>query len=178
MADEKSSTPSIVEKVKSKFLQTYGTLRAKGERVEPKPGRPGLFLTQENIGRGLSARDKAMRIILGYGTDNELIGLAKSVSARRAKLPKETFWICTNKNCGFRVRFSGPDSHEGSTCLMCNSQRFKDGGLLREMSAAEVKQFEADRAADRVKALTEMKEDDRLLKEDFKMRVARGEFDR
>ena len=178
MADEKSSTPSIVEKVKSKFFQTAGMLKARGERVEPTRTRAaGPFLTQEDIGRGLSERDKAMRIILGYGTDKELIGLAKAVSARRAKLPARRYWICKNPKCNFRVYFNGPDSHEGP-CLMCNSQRFKDGGFMREMSKGEVEQFEKDKAADRVRILAQMKKEKELLKQDFNLRAARGEFDR
>jgi len=178
MSDEKSSTPTIVEKVKSNFLQTFGMLKARGERVELKPGRPGPFLTQEDLGRGLSARDKATRLILGYGSDKELIHLAEKIKERRDKLPKKTFWVCKNPKCGFRAEFNGPDSHEGSTCLMCNSQGFKDGGRLREMSAGEVKQLEADRASDRVRILAQMKKERELLKQDFNLRVAKGEFDR
>ena len=177
MSDERSSTPSIVEKVKSNFLQTFGMLKARGERVEPTRTRAGPFLTQEDIGRGLSARDKSMRIILGYGTDKELIGLAEKIKERRDKLPKKTFWICKNPKCGWRVEFNGPDSHEGSTCLLCNSQNFKSGGRLREMSKGEVEQFEADRAADKVRILAQMKKEKELLKEDFRLRVAKGEFD-
>jgi len=178
MSDEKSSTPTIVEKVKSNFLQTFGMLKARGERVELKPGRPGPFLTQEDLGRGLSARDKATRLILGYGSDKELIHLAEKIKERRDKLPKKTFWICKNPKCGWRVEFNGPDSHEGSTCLLCNSQNFKSGGRLREMSKGEVEQFEADRAADKVRILAQMKKERELLKQDFNLRAARGEFDR
>jgi hypothetical protein len=177
MSDEKSSTPTIVEKVKSNFLQTFGMLKARGERVELKPGRPGPFLTQEDLGRGLSARDKATRLILGYGTDKELIGLAEKIKERRDKLPKKTYWICKNPKCGWRHDFSGPDSHEGP-CLMCNSQRFKDGGFMREMSKGEIEELEKDRAADKVRILAQMKKERELLKQDFNLRAARGEFDR
>jgi len=177
MADEKSSTPTIVEKVKNKFFQTAGMLKARGERVEPTRTRAaGPFLTQEDLGRGLSERDKATRLILGYGTDKELRGLAEKIQERRDKLPKKTFWICKNPKCGWRVDFNGPDSHEGP-CLMCNSQRFKAGGFMREMSKSEVEKFEADRAGDKVRILAQMKKEKELLKENFRLRVAKGEFD-
>jgi len=177
MADEKSSTPTIVEKAKT-FFQTAGMLKARGERVEPTRTRAaGPFLTQEDLRRGLSERDKATRLILGYGTDKELRGLAEKIQERRDKLPKKTYWICKNPKCEWRVMFSGPDSHEGP-CLMCNSQRYRDGGFMREMSKSEVEKFEADRAADRVRILAQMKKERELLKQDFNLRVAKGEFDR
>ena len=170
-----SDSPTIVEKVKSKFFQTAGMLKARGERVEPKPGRRQPLITQEDLGRGVPERDKDAKIVLGWASDKQLHKLAEEIRAERAKLPKFWYGICTNKNCGFRFGFSGPDSHEGP-CLFCNFQNFKDGGFMREMSKGEVEEFEKEKAAYRIRALAEMKKERELLKQDFNLRVARGEF--
>jgi len=161
---------------KKGFLQTLGLLRDKGGVVELKPQKPGEVLTQMDIGRVYSQRDKDTKTVLGWASDKQLHKLAEEIRTERAKLPKFWYAICTNKNCGFRFGFNGPDSHEGSPCLICNSQRFKDGGRYREMSKAEVEQWEADKAANLVRVIAQMKEETRLRSEDFKRRVALGEF--
>jgi len=161
---------------KKGFLQTLGLLKNKGGVVEPKPQKPGEVLTQLDIGRKYSQRDKDIKTVLGWASDKELHGLAEKIRAARAALPK--FWYGVCKKCGWRVDFNGPDSHEESTCLMCNSQNFKNGGRLREMTAAEVEKFEKDRASDRIRAVAEAREEARIRREDFKRRVALGEFDR
>jgi len=160
---------------KKGFLQTLGLLRDKGGVVELKPQKPGEILTQMDIGRKYSQRDKDVKTVLSWASDKELHALAEKIRAARAKLPKFWYGVCTNKKCGFRFDFHGPDSHEGP-CLMCNSRNFKDGGFMREMTAAEVSQFEADRASDRIRALAEAKEETRLRSEAFKTDVALGKY--
>jgi hypothetical protein len=90
----------------------------------------------------------AVQYIEKYGLPEEVEGLAARIAERRSKLPKFIYLICPK--CGWKSKqlFGDRDLEPEwkDYCWSCNRQRYVDGGILREMSAKELKAYEKEQA--------------------------------
>lgn len=110
------------------------------DRVVPGQGflqtsRPAAMSKSDFIAKFASEAEK-----------DELIG---KIEARRAKLPKFIYFVC--QKCGWQAKmlFGDRDIRRSDIpeyCFRCNSARFKDGGIMREMTKKEVQAYEKELA--------------------------------
>lgn len=114
------------------------TMKAK-EADPPRPQTPacGIQAGQSDVTRA---------VLRSRATKAELDALDATIAARLAK--EVSVWLkCDSARCGFIGSFRA--GTEGGNCLRCNWKCEKEGGHMRAMSAAAVKQhIEAAAAAD------------------------------
>jgi hypothetical protein len=120
--------------------------------------RPGSGRVSTDRPRGLSID----QYIAKYATAEEKGELEKRIRERRAKLPKFIYRIC--QKCGYREKLLFGDEDirpHDRYCFDCNRDRHLDGGIMREMTAKEIKKYEEDIAAH------EKRESERFFKAAF-----------
>ena len=111
-----------------------------------------------------TARPTAMTkdaYIAKYATEGEKDELVRAIEARRAKLPKFIYFVCQKCSWKSKMLFGDRDVRKSDIpeyCLKCNSARFKDGGIMREMTKKEAQNFEKELAE------KEAREESRLFK--------------
>ena len=133
------------------------TSKLPSRQVEDRvvPGGQGFIQTSRPAGMTPDA------YICKYATEEEKHELVRAIEARRAKLPKFIYFVCPK--CGWKSKqlFADRDVRKSDIpeyCLKCNYARFKDGGVMREMTKKEALNFEKEFAE------KERKEEDRLFK--------------
>ena len=99
-----------------------------------------------------TARPAAMSkeaYIAKYATEAEKDELIGVISRRRAKLPKFIYFVCQKCSWKSKMLFGDRDVRKSDIpdyCLKCNPMRFKDGGVMREMTKKEVQAYEKELA--------------------------------
>jgi hypothetical protein len=117
------------------------------QTAELKPKEIDALLPQTPM-RGIQAgqSDVTRAVLRSQATPAELAALDAAIAARLAK--EVSVWLkCDSARCGSIGSFKA--GTEGGNCLRCNWKGEKEGGHMRAMSAAAVKQhIEAAAAAD------------------------------
>jgi hypothetical protein len=112
---------------------------------------------------GSAPAQTPLQIITRWATAEELEGLARLITERRAQRPAHTYWLCTS--CGWRVKL-GPDKEAGFSCLVCTRPNHQ-GGTMRAMTAKEAATFDKEQQAELAAARD--KETQRLAAEKYRM---------
>ncbi|MBN2243105.1 MAG: hypothetical protein JW793_10475 [Acidobacteria bacterium] len=142
-------------KVAGRVISTGGLPRP-GDSipVPPAPVQLASFALEERIAEKnpeLVERLRMLKTISAEATDKELRPVFEIVEKRRAARPKEIALVCTNcrkvmRRVSYETYRRYAESRIPMACPACNFQRLKDGGVVREMSTAEVAAYDAELA--------------------------------
>ena len=118
-------------------------------QVELKPKVSGGSLTideMETRKRPGGERLRTLDLIRDCALDSELEELRKTIEARKAAEPKNSWWRCDK--CGLEIKLFRPPQNRKAACFQCNRFATEGGGWMVEMTGKEAEDYEKRQKAE------------------------------
>lgn len=137
-----------------KMPQTFNLNREQIE-IESQPAQG--FLSAHHLDKNGKISIPDREFCMRHGNDSDFREMRTKLEKKVKDKLQPIFWKC-NK-CGFVMRV--PGDRELDTCLSCNWQRLKDGGMMVKMNSKEIKQHLKNQEEIRRRTIEQLKKNEK-----------------